>query len=315
MSLILAKFANTDPNSFVQNQDQFEVLLDPTGNITKTAAGLAMNVDLGEFRGIVDPVADGGTAALPTAAGADTTVNNGTAIQAGQYYIVATDGTIGTTAVTAPGLFMANIDNPTLDTHWEFIAGNDPSSKADAVRTLTAGAGLTGGGDLTADRTFDIGAGNGITVNADDITVAPDAVTGGDIAPVSVVANGVGVDVTALDGDHLTIDYTPTNYTPDATPAEANDVDDLTAHLKGIDDVLASTGRTVEQFTLTAAQITGGITLSGTPTKPTETQLTVIGGSDQAYTTDYTVAGTVVTLTAAFQAILAAGDVIQVNWL
>jgi hypothetical protein len=37
---------------------------------------------------------------------------------------------------------------------------------------LTAGAGLTGGGDITASRTFNIGQGVGITVNADDITVA-----------------------------------------------------------------------------------------------------------------------------------------------
>lgn len=44
-------------------------------------------------------------------------------------------------------------------------------NEGDFARTLTAGAGLTGGGDLSADRTFDIGAGTGITVNADDIAV------------------------------------------------------------------------------------------------------------------------------------------------
>src|SRR6185436_2574778 len=38
-------------------------------------------------------------------------------------------------------------------------------------RTLTAGAGLTGGGDLSADRTFTVGAGAGITVNADDVAL------------------------------------------------------------------------------------------------------------------------------------------------
>jgi hypothetical protein len=37
--------------------------------------------------------------------------------------------------------------------------------------TLTAGAGLTGGGDITASRTFAVGAGTGITVNADDIAI------------------------------------------------------------------------------------------------------------------------------------------------
>jgi hypothetical protein len=41
------------------------------------------------------------------------------------------------------------------------------------TRTLTAGAGLTGGGDLSADRTFDVvaNADGSITVNANDIQV------------------------------------------------------------------------------------------------------------------------------------------------
>ena len=38
-------------------------------------------------------------------------------------------------------------------------------------RTITAGSGLTGGGDLSADRTLAVGAGTGITVNADDVAV------------------------------------------------------------------------------------------------------------------------------------------------
>lgn len=37
--------------------------------------------------------------------------------------------------------------------------------------TLTAGSGLTGGGDISANRTFTVGAGTGITVNADDVAV------------------------------------------------------------------------------------------------------------------------------------------------
>ena len=38
-------------------------------------------------------------------------------------------------------------------------------------KTISAGAGLTGGGLLTADRTLDVGAGTGIVVNADDVAV------------------------------------------------------------------------------------------------------------------------------------------------
>jgi len=43
-----------------------------------------------------------------------------------------------------------------------------------------------------------------------------------------------------IDGDHLDIDFTPSNYTPSTTPAEAANVDDLAAHLAGIDDQFAA---------------------------------------------------------------------------
>lgn len=46
------------------------------------------------------------------------------------------------------------------------------ATKADKTITLTAGAGLTGGGDLSANRTFDVGAGTGIAVNANDVALA-----------------------------------------------------------------------------------------------------------------------------------------------
>jgi hypothetical protein len=45
------------------------------------------------------------------------------------------------------------------------------STIARSAVTITAGNGLTGGGDLTTNRTLDIGAGDGITVNANDVAV------------------------------------------------------------------------------------------------------------------------------------------------
>ena len=48
---------------------------------------------------------------------------------------------------------------------------NSIATKAPLTRNLTAGAGLTGGGDLNSDRTFTIVGSGGITVNADDIAV------------------------------------------------------------------------------------------------------------------------------------------------
>lgn len=46
------------------------------------------------------------------------------------------------------------------------VVGNVHSS-----RTLNAGAGLTGGGDLSQDRTFNVGQGDGLTVSADAVAV------------------------------------------------------------------------------------------------------------------------------------------------
>ena len=57
--------------------------------------------------------------------------------------------------------------------------------------SLTAGSGLTGGGDITASRSFAVGAGNGITVNADDVAVN---------AQDGLAANSSGTFVVAGDG-------------------------------------------------------------------------------------------------------------------
>lgn len=45
-----------------------------------------------------------------------------------------------------------------------------------------------------------------------------------------------------LDGDKLKIDWLPTNYTRDNSIGEADDLEDLSAHLKGIDTALATAG-------------------------------------------------------------------------
>jgi hypothetical protein len=56
------------------------------------------------------------------------------------------------------------------------IASKAQGDKADSAvqpaRQIIAGAGLTGGGDLSADRTLNVGAGTGITVNADDVSLS-----------------------------------------------------------------------------------------------------------------------------------------------
>lgn len=41
-----------------------------------------------------------------------------------------------------------------------------------------------------------------------------------------------------INGDKLEISWSPSNYTPDTTPAEADSTDDLTAHLAALDDIV-----------------------------------------------------------------------------
>lgn len=70
------------------------------------------------------------------------------------------------------------------------------------TRTLTAGAGLSGGGDLSADRTFDVGAGNGITVNANDVEVNANA------ADFEFVAGVLNIAAGAIEDDEVDDDIT-----------------------------------------------------------------------------------------------------------
>lgn len=89
-------------------------------------------------------------------------------------------------------------------------------------RTLTAGAGLTGGGTLAADRTFAVGAGTGITVNADDValdtsnarnvdhsgvtlTAGAGLTGGGDISASRSFAVGAGTGI-VVNADDVAVD-------------------------------------------------------------------------------------------------------------
>jgi len=84
--------------------------------------------------------------------------------------ITVTDGGAGlavTVALATPGTCTATSTNSAAGNHTHAIG----STLARSAITITAGAGLTGGGNLTANLTLTVGAGNGITVNADDVAL------------------------------------------------------------------------------------------------------------------------------------------------
>ena len=62
------------------------------------------------------------------------------------------------------------------------VTNNTSRISALEGRNLTAGSGLTGGGTLASNRTFNVGAGTGITVNANDVAVNMSAFDTGDLA-------------------------------------------------------------------------------------------------------------------------------------
>lgn len=79
------------------------------------------------------------------------------------------------------------------DSHSHVISNVDGlqaalDGKTTTSRTITAGNGLTGGGNLTANRTLNVGAGTGVTVNADTVAIGQ---------PVETTSNVTFADVTA----------------------------------------------------------------------------------------------------------------------
>lgn len=139
------------------------------------------------------PIINGGTGATSASAARGTlgvdpagTDNSTNVTLAGKDYIVAsgtnnqtlTLGTVdisddtnlvGGTGVTLTGDTLSTEDSEI--NHNNLNNYDSDKHVAHSFVTLTAGAGLTGGGDITTSRSFAVGAGTGITVNANDVAV------------------------------------------------------------------------------------------------------------------------------------------------
>lgn len=123
-----------------------------------------------------------------------------------------------------------------------------------------------------------------------------------------------------IDGDELDIDWNPTNYTP-ITVTETTTVDSLSSHLKGIDDVLATipplSNAVVEEFVITALQITNGIVLSNLAVPATVTVL--VNGAPTQFNSNLNITDNGIVTTVAFdaglQAILSVGNTVEIKYL
>ena len=115
-----------------------------------------------------------------------------------QAHVLATNTALGADH-TISGATSGHVLRASSATAAAFAAiadGDLPSTIVRTSRTITSGAGLTGGGDLSADRTLAIGAGNGITVNADDVALASSTAGAGLTYTTGVLAVGAGLGIT-----------------------------------------------------------------------------------------------------------------------
>lgn len=158
---------------------------------------------------------------------------------------------------------------------WELFG--DEGSYALKTISITAGNGLTGGGDLSTSRTLAVGAGTGISVSADTVSLAASGVTEGTYGAASTPAHGGTFAIPSITFDtygratkattvNVTLPAAPTLSGGSAAAADATVVGGVTVSGHAV---------TVGKKTLTAGSnvtITGAadkITIAATDTNTT----------------------------------------------
>jgi hypothetical protein len=182
-----------------------------------------------------------------------------------------------------------------------------PTSAASSTTTLTAGAGLTGGGDLSTNRSFAVGtnADGSITVNADDIQVgvlATDAqhgIRGGGTqhSAVTQSVNGfmLATDKAKVDnfaGDAFNVTTTTTNSTPfDITAYTPADLHAVTMRV-------LITARKSDGTASGSFEIFGGFRRAGGTVTQVGTTKVVAFVADTGFTVDttFTITGTAINI-------------------
>lgn len=187
------RFALIKHTHFLSDLADFSVSSPADGDVLEYDSSTSkwVNVTVASLGGLAEAVQDLAGAALT-----DTTSVNFT----------YTDGTGLITADVLP----AGVDHNSL---LNYVADQHV---AHSGVTMTAGAGLTGGGDISATRTFAVGAGTGITVNADDV-----ALSAGSIASLlladSALQSGDSNALLTNGAGYITSSSLPTGANPAAS--------------------------------------------------------------------------------------------------
>lgn len=141
-------------------------------------------------------------------------------------------GATTTNAITVGGLTITGAGNiPTLSLNGDvtgsatFDGSNTSitttvgalSDKVDTTTQVIAGSGLTGGGALSQNRTLNVGAGTGVTVAADTVSIGQDVATSANVTFASMISTGLVEgnyyfeNASQISGTNITIDETDGN--------------------------------------------------------------------------------------------------------
>jgi hypothetical protein len=184
--------------------------------------GLAPAYGSVNVQGALDALKPLVATAQGTATTAQTDATTALANAAAAAAAAAAAQTTANTAVTNAATAQATADAAQIDAT-AALAGL--GAKADKTTTMTAGAGMTGGGDLSANRTFDVvaNADGSMAVNANDIQVgvlATDAQHGARgggtqhaVATGAVAGFMAAADKVSLDGDSQTFNFSAAEQT------------------------------------------------------------------------------------------------------
>ena len=153
-------------------------------SITGSAQGL-LSQSLGAVQNIT---ASGDISSSGTITGNAINVNGTNVLVADGVDISADTNLAGGTGITLTGDTLSTTDSEIVHDNLSGFVANEHIDHSGVE--ITAGAGLTGGGDITSTRDIAVGAGTGVTVNANDVAIGQDVATTANVQFNNITSSG-----------------------------------------------------------------------------------------------------------------------------